>query len=412
MLIEKLAVNGGPARKRKPFPAWPAHDEREIKAVTEVVESGNWWRIAGSKVTQFEEQFAVYQQCQQSVAVTSGTNALELALAALNIGRHHEVIVPAFTFISTATAVLSANAVPIMVDVDPVTYCIDPEAIEAAITERTRAIIPVHMAGHVADMDAILHIAQQHHLSIVEDAAHAQGADWKGQRVGALQAGGIFSFQAGKLMTAGEGGLILSRDAEFLERCYLFSSGGRPKTDRTYQHALLGTTSRMSEIHAALLLVQLSRLDEQIVQREHNAALLDHLLLDVAGIAPQGRDPRTTRHPHYMYMFRYDSDAFNGLPRQQFVDELIAEGIPAFIAYPPVHCTPVFRKRNFGPRWTDDDPLLPDYNLTHCPVSEELCDHIVWLHHRTLLGDKDDLGEIVDTIEKIRFWACETVPKA
>jgi 3-amino-5-hydroxybenzoate synthase len=411
MSIEKLAIDGGPVGKRQPFPAWPVHDEREIQALTEVIESGNWWRIAGTKVTQFEEQFAQYQRGQHAVAVTSGTNALELALSALNIGRQHEVILPAFTFISTATAVLCNNAVPILVDVDPVTYCLDPDAIEAAITERTRAIIPVHMAGHIANMDEISRIAQRHHLYVIEDAAHAQGAEWNGQRVGALQTGGIFSFQAGKLMTAGEGGLVLSHDAEFIERCYLFSSGGRPKTDRTYQHMLVGTTSRMSELHAAVLLVQLSRLDEQIERREQQARLLDDLLHEVAGITPQGCDPRVTRHPHYMYMFRYDASTFNGLSRQQFVDELIAEGVPAFIAYQSIHRTPVFRTGKFGPRWVDGDPLLPNYNRVHCPVSEELSDQVVWLHHRTLLGNEEDLRDLVNIIEKIRFWAGKTAAR-
>jgi 3-amino-5-hydroxybenzoate synthase len=281
----------------------------------------------------------------------------------------------------------------------------DPDALAAAITPRTRAIIPVHMAGHVADMDAILSIARQHDLVVLEDAAHAQGAEWKGQPVGALDAGGIYSFQAGKLMTAGEGGLILSNDAEFIERCFLYASCGRPQTDRTYQHSLLGTNARMSELHAAVLRVQLARLDEQIDRREANCALLDCMLQEVPGIVPQGRDPRVTRHPHYMYMFRYDATAFGGLPRQQFVDALIAEGVPAFVAYPAIHKTPVFHNRSFGPRWRPDDPLLPDYTRVHCPVGEEIGDRVVWLHHRVLLGDTEDVTELVDAINKIRVHA-------
>jgi 3-amino-5-hydroxybenzoate synthase len=302
--------------------------------------------------------------------------------------------------------------VPVLVDVDPETYCIDPAAIEAAITPRTRAIIPVHMAGHAANMDAILAIAERHDLAVLEDAAHAHGAEWNGWRVGALGTAGIFSFQAGKLMTAGEGGLILSNDAAFMERCFLFASCGRPKTDRTYQHSLLGSNSRISELQAAVLRVQLARLDEQIARRGPNAALLDRLLGEIPGIVPQGRDPRATRDPHYMYMFRYDPAAFGGLPRQDFVDALIAEGVPAFVAYPAIHRTPMFHKHAFSPRWRKDDPLLPDYSRVHCPAAEEIGDSVVWLHHRVMLGDEQDVVELVDAVAKIQAHVCQALSAA
>lgn len=409
MSIKELALNGGEPIKTKPFPAWPAHDEREIAAVTAVVESGQWWRVVGTQVAQFEREFADYHAARYALAVGNGTQAIELALAALDIGRGDEVLVPAFTFVSTATAVLCSNAVPVLVDVDPDTYCMNPEALATAITPRTKAVIPVHMAGHVADMDAILEIADRHGLHVIEDAAHAQGADWKGRRAGGLHSGGIFSFQAGKLMTAGEGGLILSDDEAFIERCFLYGNCGRPRTDRTYQHSVLGGNCRMSELHAAVLRVQLTRLDEQIERREGNARALDALLRETEGVVPQQTDPRVTRHPHYMYMFRYDPEAFSGLPRQQFVDALIAEGVPAFIAYPAIHRLPVFRERAFGPRWRPDDPLLPDYGGVRCPVAEDLGDHVVWLHHRVLLGDGDDLRELAGAVEKIRAHSRQAV---
>jgi 3-amino-5-hydroxybenzoate synthase len=403
MSESELAINGGSPAKRKPFPDWPVYDDRELAAVTGVIKSRQWWRGNGSNVSEFEREFATYHGAGHALAVANGTQALELALMGLDIGRGDEVIVPASTFISTATAVLCVNAVPVLVDVDPETYCLDPNKVEAAITPRTRAILPVHMAGHLADMDALLDIARRHGLVILQDAAHAQGAEWKGRPIGALPANAIFSFQAFKLMTAGEGGLITSDDAEFIERCFLYGNCGRPKTDRTYQHTLLGSNCRMSELHASVLRVQLTRLDEQIERRRRNAVLLDRLLAEVPGLAPQGRDPRVTRNPHYMYMFRYEAAAFDGLPRQQFVDMLIAEGIPAFIAYLAIHRTPVFRDRAFGPRWRADDPLLPDYSRVSCPVAEAISDHVVWLHHRVLLGDEADLVELVDAIKKIRL---------
>src|SRR5512145_2033883 len=223
MSTEKLAIQGGPQAKRKPFPAWPGYDDREIQAVTQVLESRQWWRGNGSQSVLFGQEFAGYRGARHALAVTNGTEAIELALATLDIGRGDEVIVPAFTFISTASAVLCAQAIPVLVDVDPVSYCLDLQAVEAAITPRTRAIIPVHMAGHVVDMDALLALSKKHHLAVIEDAAHAQGAEWRGQRVGALGAAGTFSFQAFKLMTAGEGGLVLSNDESFIQRCFLYA---------------------------------------------------------------------------------------------------------------------------------------------------------------------------------------------
>lgn len=398
-------------RKEEPrqFPAWPMADERELAAVQSVLESGQWWRMAGAQVAEFEKEFAAYHNAAHALAVTNGTHAIELALAALDIGQGDEVLIPAFTFISTATAVLCAQATPVLVDVNPDTYCLDPEAFAAAITPRTRAVIPVHMAGHVADMDRILAIASEHNLHVIEDAAHAHGATWKGERVGAMQSGGIYSFQAGKLMTAGEGGLILSNDADFIEQCFLYGNCGRPKTDRTYQHSVLGTNCRMTELQAAVLRVQLLRLEEQNARREANAAILNRMLSDVPGITPQGHDARVTLHPHYMYMFRYDSTAFSDLSRQQLVDALIEHGVPAFVGYPAIHRTPMFRNRKFGPRWRADDALLPDYNLVSCPVAETLGEEVVWLHHRTLLGDEEHLVGVIDALDDIRLRASSAV---
>jgi 3-amino-5-hydroxybenzoate synthase len=411
MFSEELAINGGTPTKQTPFPDWPMYDERELAAVTAVIQSGQWWRGNGTQTALFEQEFASYHGALGAFAVTNGTQAIELALAALDIGRNDEVIVPAFTFISTATAVLNAHAVPVLVDVDPNTYCLDPVAVAAAITPRTRAIIPVHMAGHVANMAEIGAIASSHYLTVIEDAAHAQGAAWDGRPAGALQDVGIFSFQQFKLMSAGEGGIIVSNDAAFIDRCFLHGNCGRPKNDRTYQHSLLGSNCRMSELQAAVLRVQLTRLAMQIERREANAALLDQLLQDVPGISVQGRDPHVTRHSHYMYLFRYDPAAFGDLPRQEFVNLLIAEGVPAFVAYLAIHQTPLFRNRTFGARWRDDLDRLPDYTSVHCPVAEDLSAHGVWLHHRVLLGTTQDIVELVDAIRKIQthMWHSTSV---
>ncbi|MFZ6027909.1 MAG: DegT/DnrJ/EryC1/StrS family aminotransferase [Chloroflexota bacterium] len=392
-------------KQRGPFPAWPVYDESEVAAVTQVLESRQWWRGNGSQVENFEQVFAAYHKAKRAVAVTNGTHAIELALMAAGIGHGDEVIVPDFTFISTASAVLCVNAIPILVDVKADTYCIDPAAIEAAITPRTRAIIPVHMCGQFADMDAILEIARKHDLVVIEDAAHAQGAEWQGRRAGTLGLAGTFSFQAFKLMTAGEGGMIISNDEEFIQRSFLYGNCGRPLGDRAYQHVLLGSNCRMSEIHAAVLRVQLERLDDQIERRDPNARLLDQMLSEVPGIEPQAHDPRTTRHPHYMYMFRYDTKEFGGMSRNEFVDALVAQGIPAFRAYLAIHRTPLFQQGTFGPRWKGDGASLPDYSKVHCPVTDGISDEAVWLHHRVLLGDQEDVIELAEAIKDVREHA-------
>lgn len=400
--MSKLAIQGGSPTKQKPFPQWPAYDEQEIAAVTSVIESRNWWRKPGDQVTTFETEFAAYQRARYAIAVTNGTHAIEIALAAAGIGFGDEVIIPAHTFISTASAILYNNAIPILVDSQPDTFCIDPAAIAAAITPRTKAILPVHMAGHVADMDTILEIAHHHNLAVIEDAAHTPGAEWRGQPAGTMQLAGTYSFQAAKLMTAGEGGMIVTNEQDFRDRCFLLANCGRLITDRSYEHTMLGSNYRMSELHAAVLRKQLARLDEHILRRHENAVALDPMMQQIKGITPQVQDPRVTRHPHYMYMFRYDAAAFGGLSRNDFVDTLIAEGVPAFKAYRALHETPVFRQQCFGPRWQNSGLKLPDYNALSLPVSEMITAEVVWLPHAVLLGDKTDLEQVVEAICKIQ----------
>ena len=402
--MSTLAAHGGIPAKRKPFPQWPVFDENELSAVTHVITSQNWWRKVGDQVIVFELEFAAYLNAKHAIALTNGTHAIEVALAAADIGFGDEVIVPAHTFISTASAVLYNNSVPIVVDVNPKTFCIDPAAIEAAITPKTKAILPVHMAGHVCDMDAILEIANHHNLVVIEDAAHTPGAEWRGKPVGTMQLGSTYSFQAAKLMTAGEGGMIVTNDDAYAERCFLLANCGRKITDRSYEHTILGSNCRMSELQAAVLRQQLVRVDEQISLRHNNAQHLDQMMAQIDGITPQAHDLRVTRHPHYMYMFRYSAEAFGGLPRDEFIDLLIAEGIPAFKGYRALHTTPVFRDHAFGSRWKNSGLALPDYTAVSCPSAESIGAEVVWMPHQTMLGDSEDLHQIVEAICKIQNY--------
>jgi 3-amino-5-hydroxybenzoate synthase len=392
----QMAIEGGEPFRAKPFPKWPFAGDRERQLILEVVNSRDWWRMSGSKVDEFEAKFAAYHDAAHCLGVTNGTHALELVMSALEIGQGDEVLVPAFTFISTATSVLYCNATPVPVDCDPVTMCMDADSLERSITPRTRAIIPVHMAGHVCDMDAICAIAVKHGLAIIEDAAHAHGAEWKGKKIGTFGIASIFSFQNGKIMTCGEGGCIVTNDDGLYEKMFLIHGVGRPKFDREYKHLELGSNYRMNEFQAAILIAQLERLEELSLQRQQNAALLNDLMKECSGIIPQGEDPRVTFNPRYMYMFYYDPEEFNGISRNRFVDILIAEGIPAYRAYPLVHTVQFFREGKFR-RSIDND-----YNGYHLPHAERIAERVIWLPHYVLLGAEEDVRDIHGAIKKIK----------
>lgn len=274
-----LAINGGKAYRRKPFPKWPKSDEREATLINEVLESGNWWRVTGEKVKKFEKYFSKFQNTEYCLGVTSGTHAIELSLASLGIGKGDEVVLPAFTYISTGSAVVCSNATPVLVDVDEETFCISPDAFEAAITAKTKAVIAVHMAGNACDMERICEIANKYGIKVIEDSAHGHGGEYKGRRLGSIGNVGIFSFQNGKLMTCGEGGAIVTNDNVIYENAYLRHGVGRPLNDSGYNHNVLGSTSRMSEFHAAILLAQMERVDDMNKLREKNAVYLDRLML-------------------------------------------------------------------------------------------------------------------------------------
>ena len=284
------------------LPKWPVWNEQEEEAVLRVVRSGAWWREAGTEVESFEKEFADFIQVDHVRAVTNGTQAIELALACLGLRAEDEVIVPACTFISTASAVLSYGAVPIPVDVTRDTLCMDMDAAEAAISPRTRAVIPVHMAGHACDMGRLQALSNRHGFAIVEDAAHAHGAIWNGRPAGSIGRCSIFSFQAGKLMTAGEGGAFATSDPDLASQTFVLHSCGRPSQDRDYVHRVVASNLRMTELQGAVLRAQLRRLPEQIAIREKSASSLDHLLSGIDG-AESPRSQAICRRSQSLYVY-------------------------------------------------------------------------------------------------------------
>jgi len=405
-----LAISGGRKTKQKDFPVWPQYDERERKALNEVLESRVWWRTPGTKTLQFENDFAKFHGAKHGIAVTNGTAALEVTMSALGIGPGDEVILPDFTFVATASAVLYAGALPVTVDVSPETYCIDVKLAEAAITERTKAIIAVHMGGHPADLDALITLTRQKGIALIEDSAHAHATEWKSRRIGTHGAAGTFSFQSSKLMTAGEGGIIITNDDAFEKQARSVHDCGRMPGEWFYSHFINGSNYRLSEWQGAMLGAQLTRLDEQTRHRHQNARLLDKLLSQIPGITPQALDPRCTRNGHYAYIFHVNIKEFAGASVERLIEAMNAEGLPNQASYPPVHALDVFqngeyRKRLCGSQATEPHAFLQ----AHYPHTHRAAFETIWIPQPALLGDEEDMHEIATAWEKIQEFAKELV---
>lgn len=377
------------------LPDWPTYGETEQRLLAQVLESRQWWALGGSQVAQFERDFAARHASRHAVAVTNGTHAIALALRVLGIGRGDEVIVPAQTYVATAMAVAEVGATPVPVDVLPTNWCIDPAAVGEAITSRTRAVVPVHFAGHPANHAALDRYCGPHAIPIIEDAAHAHGARSTAGPIGSLGDMAAFSFQNFKLMAAGEGGIVLFRDAANAARAARIANGGRTPGAQGYPHEDLGSNYRMTEFQGAVLRGQLERLETFARQRVRNGAHLDRLVAEIPGVRPQAVTAECVDHARYMYVFTYEREAFAGLPRERLVDALRAEGLPASRMYPTVQ----------EPEWwartahqLGFDPAVPP-----TPVSKRLAADGVWLHHRVLLGETTALVEqVAAALDKVR----------
>jgi dTDP-4-amino-4,6-dideoxygalactose transaminase len=400
--VAKLAINGGDKVRTEPFPVWPIWDEEDCQAVADVVRSGHWGCTSGKKTEEFETQFAAYQDCKYGICVPTATIGLHVALQAMDIGPGDEVIVTPYTFIASASSILQANAVPVFVDIDLDTFCIDPSKIEAAITNKTKAIMAVHIAGMPADMDAIMEIAKKHKLRVVEDCAQAHGASWRSRMVGSIGDAGVFSFQSSKNLTAGEGGIIVTNDEKIGDTAWSIHNVGRVRGGQWYDHPLMGSNYRMTEFQAAILLSQMRNLDKQAATRNSNGLYLNERLAKIPGIKPLSRDERVTSHAYHLYIFRYLADEV-GVPRQTFLKALGAEGIHGSVGY-----TPLYRSGMF---WVDPDKCpvgcsfygkKVNYKDLHLEKCERACDiEAIWLGQNMLLGPKSDMDDIADAVEKV-----------
>jgi dTDP-4-amino-4,6-dideoxygalactose transaminase len=385
-----LALFGGSPVRTRPFPSWPVFGQAEEERLLGVLRSGRWGRLDGDEVSRFERRFAEMHGCRHAIAVTSGTVALRVALLASGLQAGDEVIVPAYTFVATATAVVEANAIPVFGDIDLETFNLDPLSVAIAITPRTKAVIPVHFAGMPADMDGISRLAREHGLVIIEDAAHAHGSGFRNAPVGSLGRLAAFSFQSSKNLTAGEGGLITTNDDRLAEACRSIQNCGRLPGGLWYEHHVISGNYRLGEFQGALLDCQLDRLQEQIDRREFNGQRLAQRLDALPGLYPQGRTASCSRHSYHLFMLRLDPGEF-GAPRDGVLRALAAEGIPCSAGYGfPLPAQPIFRTKAFGP-YVPNAAARLDYSLSRCPTAEMVCAQAIWFGQNLLLGERADL---------------------
>ncbi|UFH52995.1 DegT/DnrJ/EryC1/StrS aminotransferase family protein [Spirosoma sp. KNUC1025] len=398
---ERLAIHGGEQVVKGSFP-WPIFDEQDVQAVADVVRSGQWGNPdCGDAIAAFERQFADYCGSRYAVSCVNGSVSLRLALIACGVRPGDEVIVPPYTFIATASIVLEANCVPVFVDIDPDTYNLDPTKLEAAITERTRVIIPVHFAGLACNMDAILSVARGHNLRVIEDAAHAHGGEYRGKKLGSIGDAGSFSFQSSKNLTSGEGGIVITNDEGLYQTMNSLRNVGRMPGGQWYDHFNPGCNYRITQLQAVLLTEQLKRLDEQTYTRNENGLYLDQLLADIDGITPLSRGNVAIRHCYHLYIFRYDKAKFGDIPKKEFVSMLSAEGVPCSTGYPhPLYKQPLFQQKNWMCYAISD---YVDYTAVHCAVAERACtDEAVWIFQHAMLGTRHDMESFAEAIRKIQ----------
>ena len=407
--MTELAIFGGPKTRTEPYPEWPVWDQRDIDAVTDVIKSGRWggYPYPGPKTAELAKKFAEMQGGGYAVPMTNGTVTMEVALRAAGLGWGDEVIVPAYTFQATASAPMAAGAIPVIVDVDPNNYCIDPREIEKAITPKTKAVIPVHLGSSMADMNAIMSLAEKYNLIVIEDCAHAHGAKWNGRGAGTIGHFGSFSLQSSKTLSTGEGGILLCRTPEFAAKAASIIDCGRPHAlgggpEDDSQEYQVGGNFRLSEIAAALALVGIERFPSQAKEREAMASYMDEALSEIPGVRLLRRDPRHTTRSFYRYIFAVQPEEF-GVEHDLLVSALEAEGIEAWTGYEAMNNYPLFQPQKSKLAVPNAFPEYFDFKNMKLPVAERACEHeAVWLDENIFRAGQKGVDDAVAAIKKIQ----------
>lgn len=403
----KLAITGGKPLRKKPLPQWPIATKTEAAALKDVLESTRWGGqpFPGKHAADFAVKFAQVHTAKYGQCVNTGTVAIQAALKAIGIKPGDEVIVPAYTWEGTVGPVLLVNAIPVFVDVDPDTYCLDARFLERAITPKTKAILPVHLGMRFADMDEILRIATKHNLKVVEDCAHAHGGMWRGKGAGSMGDLGAFSFQTSKLITSGEGGAVITNNLEYMELVQSYINAGRASITDKYKKRIIGFNYRLGEFQAAVLGAQLKRLPKEGVIRHKNMKRLEARLKNTDGIDLLKPDPRITRLAPYGYVLKYFAEKVKDIPRAAFVAALQLEGVHCDgLFYEPVYKSSLFPvdPTDFPAlSWGREKPL-DLRSMYSCPEAEKAAYHeAVWFPHQHFLGTTKDVNDIADAIHKV-----------
>ncbi|MFN0165453.1 MAG: DegT/DnrJ/EryC1/StrS family aminotransferase [Bryobacteraceae bacterium] len=406
------ALLGGQPVRSEPFTSWPVCDQTEEQGLVTVLNSRKWGRTRGNVVDRFEAEYSKLTGAKHCLAVANGTSALLTALNSLEIQAGDEVILPPYTFVATVNAILQRHALPVFADIDPATFQLDPKKAEALITDRTAAIIPVHIGGSAADLDSFSALGKKRNIPILEDACQAHLAEWRGRHVGTQGAMGCFSFQASKNLNSGEGGAVLTNDDELAARAFAVhnNSTGRATGGHDFSRRVTGSNFRLTEFQASLLLSQMTRIERFAKKRDENARYLTERFLEIPGITPAKMYEGCTRNAYHLYMFRYDKTQFAGLPRAKFLKAMSAERIPCSGGYTPLNAEPLIEntlKSRGYQRIYSAERLKRWREQNVCPLDDQLCQEGVWFTQNMLVGSRTDMEQIVEAVRKIQRHAGE-----
>lgn len=418
-----LAIRGGESVRKKNWISWPIWDQNTLNRLESVLSSGRWaisgeWKGNISKCEEFERKFAEFNQASYCVTTTNCSSSLIIALESLGIGPGDEVIVPALTWVATAISVCDVNAVPVIVDIDPETYCMSIEEVKKAITPKTKAIIPVHLYGCMVNMDELMEVAKENNLWVIEDVSHSHGSVWNDKYAGTIGDVGSFSLQQGKVLTSGEGGVFLTNDKKLYEYAIQLRSNSRSyigednlqmnRMQLVENGAIMGTNYCLSEFQAAVLLDQLQKLEEWNRLKEKNATYLNNHLKDIPGIKIMHRHSQISKQSYYRYAIKIDSEYFSGKSVKNICKALEAElNFVIEQPYKPVHKSPLYRpqtKKRY--HWSQEHWEALSTEKYHLPVSEKASENEgAVMHHSILLGDQNDMDDIIMAFEKVSKYS-------
>jgi len=413
----KPAILGGEKARTQPFCSWPLEEDNDAKAMAATLRSTKWNRGVGQNVKKFEAAYAELMGAKHCIATNSGTSALIASLGAMGIGPGDEVIVTPYTFIASVTSILMHYALPVFVDIDPETFQIDATKIEAAITDRTAAIMPVHIGGNPADKDAVMAIAKKHKLQVIEDACQAHLGEWRNKKVGTIGDIGCYSFQQTKNLPSGDGGAIITNDDQLAAKADAFHNNCRPKPRGGFDFSYLNTRAgnfRMTEFQGTVLGTQMTRLEEQSQRRDENTKYLAELLGQIGGLVPAKMYEGATRSSHHLFMMRFKSEEFAGLSRDKFIAALQAEGVPCLSGYSPIDFksfVPGAFTINGKLRVYTNERMDAWSQCCNLPEHAKLCQEAVWILQENFIGPKSDMDQIAEAVRKIKAHAGEIVKK-